>query len=109
MGLVRLLKMKHLQYRKILILILIKCFVVFLIHRFYLYRQTIEDECNKNTAIIIRKNFNKVPRELLTNETIYFLETHNSSDHELTSRQACVIESAGMIITVLIKSKVSMA
>lgn len=66
-----------------------------MIHRFYLYRQWLESECNKNTAIIIKKNFNKVPIEMLTSETIYFLETHNSSDHELTARQACVIESAG--------------
>jgi hypothetical protein len=69
-----------------------------MIHRFFIYRRSMQEECNKNSAIIIRKNFNKVPIEMLTNETIYFLETHHSSDHELTARQACAIESAGKFI-----------
>ncbi|KAG5674648.1 hypothetical protein PVAND_004602 [Polypedilum vanderplanki] len=86
--------MNHNKLKKILILILIKFLIVFIIHRFYLYQQWFQDECNKNTAIIIENNFNQVPIEMLKNETIYFLETHNSSDHELTARQACAIESA---------------
>jgi hypothetical protein len=50
-------------------------------------------ECDP--AIIINSGFSEIPASVMSSRNIYFLETHNSSDHELTTRAACSIESAG--------------
>lgn len=86
--------MKCYKFRKFFLIILIKLVIFAIIHQLYTLRQYLHNECSKNSAVIIRKSFSDIPREYLTNQTIYFLETHNSSEHELTARQACAIESA---------------
>lgn len=50
---------------------------------------------NCELKIVIAENFHEMEPEFLTNGTIYFMETHNSVDHQLTAREACAIESAG--------------
>jgi hypothetical protein len=50
-------------------------------------------ECDP--AIIVDEAFSEIPESMLSSRNIYFLETHNSSDHKLTTRAACSIESAG--------------
>jgi hypothetical protein len=66
---------------------------------------------NCEPKIVIAENFNEIEQEFLTNGTIYFMETHNSIDHQITAREACAIESAGMQIfeiQCVIKKLVSM-
>jgi hypothetical protein len=48
-------------------------------------------------AIIVADGFSEIPASLMSSRNIYFLETHNSSDHKLTTRAACSIESAGWL------------
>lgn len=53
------------------------------------------EECSENSGIIIKDSFVDLPSDLITHQTIYFIETTNSSNHRITARQACAIESAG--------------
>ena len=59
----------------------------------YSIREFFDYDCD--AAIIIDKNFANLPREILNENTIFFLETSNSSDHQIGAREACAIESAG--------------
>ena len=54
---------------------------------------------NCEPKIVFADNFNEIEPEFLTNGTIYFMETHNSIDHQITAREACAIESAGNYLT----------
>lgn len=47
-------------------------------------------------AVVFRKSLED-SQELMNNSTIFFLETSNTSDHKLTARQSCAIESAGNV------------
>lgn len=83
-------KMIHLKFRKSVFALIVLIFViaVFLAIKNYL-------SINCDVAIIINKSFSEIPKEMLTSQTIFFLETHNSTDHFLSVRAACSIESAG--------------
>jgi len=59
----------------------------------YKIRDFFDYDCD--AAIIIDKNFANLPPEILNENTIFFLETTNSSDHQIGAREACAIESAG--------------
>ncbi|KAL7036377.1 hypothetical protein ACKWTF_008790 [Chironomus riparius] len=52
---------------------------------------------NCELKIVFAENFNEIEPEFLTNGTIYFMETHNSIDHQITAREACAIESAAFM------------
>lgn len=62
-------------------------FILFQIRDYFNY------DCD--IAIVIDKSFADLPAEMLNENTIYFLETSNSSDHQINAREACAIESAG--------------
>ena len=61
--------------------------ILFIIRDYFNY------DCD--AAIIIDKSFADIPPEMLNEDTIFFLETSNSSDHKISAREACAIESAG--------------
>ena len=67
--------------------------VIGIIFILYKIRDFFDYDCD--AAIIIDKNFANLPPEILNENTIFFLETSNSSDHQIGAREACAIESAG--------------
>jgi hypothetical protein len=62
---------------------------------FIIYKINDLSDYDCDAAIIIDKSFANLPPELLNENTIFFLETTNSSDHKINAREACAIESAG--------------
>ncbi|KAL7041959.1 hypothetical protein ACKWTF_000970 [Chironomus riparius] len=89
--------MKFIFNRKILILIGIKLLLFYGIHKVYRKYSSEWERCKANSAIIIEDSFSDLPREKIINDAIFFIETTNSTDHQLTARQACAIESAAYV------------
>lgn len=50
-----------------------------------------------DSYVVISDNLSN-STHLFNEKSIFFLETHNSTIHSLTARQACSIESAGRLI-----------
>jgi len=89
--------MKFIFNRKILILVAIKFLLIYGIHKVFRKYKSEWERCKENSAIIIEDSFSELPREKVINDAIFFIETTNSTDHQLTARQACAIESAAFM------------
>lgn len=70
--------------------------VILLSFLIFYYLLRILFKCNCDEVIVVNKSFKKMPQSILTEDTIYFLETTNTDCHVLTAREACSIESAGV-------------